>query len=393
MERMLRRRDTDGSRVTTLELFFDLVYVFAVTQLAHYLLEHLTVSGAIRAGMLLLAVWWAWMYTTWFTNYVQPDQVPVRLVLIGVMLCSLVMSGSIPDAFDNRAIGFAGAFVAMQVLRTAFLLYCIRNGEDFRIRNFQRVLAWLVLGGIFWIAGIFVEGDARQVLWLVALAIDYTGPAVRFWTPGMGRSTTHDWDVSGEHMAERCRLFIIIALGESVLSTGRAFADHAITLETTIAFVAAFAGTVTLWWLYFAHFSTMAEHAIARSDDPGRLARSAYTYSHLLLVAGIVVSAVADELVVAHPTGHTDQATALVTIGGVGLFLAGYYVFKRVILDQGSLATLAAIGALLVLYPLHDRLSPLAMGALVLAVAATMVIAIEIRVRADIQLPTRQAAE
>jgi low temperature requirement protein LtrA len=206
-------------RVTAFELFFDLVYVLAVTQLSHLLLDHLSVRGAAQTLLLLLAVWTAWIYNAWFTNWFDPDRRVVRLVLVGVMLASLLMSATLPEAFGERGLIFAGSYVAMQVGRTMFVVAALREQLELR-RNFQRVLAWLVAAGALWLAGGLAHGTAREVLWLAAVVVDLIGPMCGFLTPALGRSRTTDWTIAGWHMAERCQLFIIIALGESILVTG-----------------------------------------------------------------------------------------------------------------------------------------------------------------------------
>src|ERR671910_64516 len=161
---LLRTRDGGEQRATPLELFFDLVYVFAITQLSHLLLDHLTVEGVLETLFLLLAVWWAWIYTTWVTNWFDPDRLPVRLMLIAVMLASLIMSVAIPEAFGERGLMFATGYVAIQVGRTAFVL-AVLGGNHPLSRNFQRVLSWYVVSGPLWIMGGLLEGEARYVLW------------------------------------------------------------------------------------------------------------------------------------------------------------------------------------------------------------------------------------
>src|SRR5919112_2029008 len=187
---LLRASDAGEQRVTPLELFFDLVYVFAITQLSHLLLDHPTVWGALQTLFLLLVVWWAWQYTTWFTNWFDPDSLPVRLTLVAVMLPSLVMSVAMPEAFGERGLMFAlGASHPLS-------------------GGFQRILAWFAASSVVWVAGSLFEGEARYALWLLALAIDYSGPVARYWTPGLGRSRTEEWTIEGAHFAERCQLIV-----------------------------------------------------------------------------------------------------------------------------------------------------------------------------------------
>ena len=208
------RHEHDHSRVTFVELFFDLVFVFAVTQLSHTLLERPTALGFAQTMLLLLAVWWVWIDTSWATNWLDPQTAPVRLMLFAMMLAGLVLSTSIPHAFDSSGPAFAAAYVVMQVGRCLFVMWCLRRHSVGNFRNFQRITAWRAFAGVFWIAGAVADGDARFGLWACALFLDCLAPAVGFYVPGLGRSTVADWDVEGSHMAERCGLFIIIALGE-----------------------------------------------------------------------------------------------------------------------------------------------------------------------------------
>jgi low temperature requirement protein LtrA len=358
---LLRARGERRQRVTSVELFFDLVYVFAVTQLSHLLLEHLTLHGAVQTLMLLLAVWWAWVYTAWFTNWFDPNQPAVRLTLVGVMLASLIMSATLPAAFAERGLIFAGAYVAMQVGRTAFVVAALEGGDPLR-RNFQRILAWSVASGVLWLAGGLAEGTAREALWLGALAVDYAAPVCGFATPGLGRSRTTDWTIVGEHLAERCQLLIIVAFGESILVTGATFGGLPLSAATLTAFVVAFAGSVALWWIYFDRGAEASSEAMSAADDPGRLGRSAYTYFHLPMVAGIIVAAVGDELTIAHPDAPATAATTAVILGGPALYLAGNALFKWAVWGRLAWSRLVAIGALALLAPAADVLPALALA-------------------------------
>ena len=296
---LLRTRDGGEQQVTPLELFFDLVYVFAITQLSHLLLDHLTIEGALETLFLLLAVWWAWIYTTWVTNWFDPDRLAVRLMLVAVMLASLVMSVAIPEAFGERGLMFALAYVAIQVGRTMFVVIALDRSSTLG-RSFQRILAWFTIPAVLWVVGGLLEGEARYVLWVLALALEYAGPLTGYYTPGLGRSATGDWSVEGGHLAERCQLFVIIALGESILVTGTTFGEIEASTATVAAFVVAFVGSAALWWIYFARSAEISREIIITSEDPGRMARSAYTYFHIPMVAGIIAIAAADEFTVAH---------------------------------------------------------------------------------------------
>jgi low temperature requirement protein LtrA len=328
----------------------------------------------VQAALLLMAVWWLWIYTAWATNWLDPQTTPVRLMLFAQMLAGLVLSTSIPQAFESRGLAFAVAYVAIHVGRCLFTLWSLRRHDPANFRNFQRITAWLAVAAVFWIAGGFAEGAMRLALWGIALAIEYAGPAAGFWTPRLGRSTTADWNIEGSHMAERAGLFIIIALGESVLVTGATFSKMDWTTLTVAAFVVAFVGTVAMWWIYFNIGAERGSEVIARSDDPGRLGRLAYTYIHLLPVAGIIVSAASDELVLAHPDGHMDFKTAVAVLGGPALFLLGNLLFKRTQVRRTGLSHMVGLGLLAALVPAAPFASPLVFA--VLATSVLVVVAV-----------------
>jgi low temperature requirement protein LtrA len=362
------------SRVTYAELFFDLVFVFAVTQISHTLLGRFTPLGALQTTMLLLSVWWVWVYTSWITNWLNPELMPVRVLLFLLMLGGLVLSTSIPKAFESRGLWFAIAYAAMQVGRTIFLLASVPRSRPSVRMNAIRILAWLLLSAIFWIAGGLAEGHSRLALWAAALGIEYLSPAVRFWIPKYGASSIEDWTVEGGHIAERCAGFIIIALGESVVVTGATFADLVWTTATVAAFMSAFVGALAMWWIYFNKGAEAGSEQISRSSEPGRLARLAYTYLHLPIVAGIILSAVANELVLTHPADHSDLKTVLSAIGGPMLFLIGTILFKHTIRGWLQLSHIAGIVVLAILAWFAGDLSPLMLSilttAIMIAVAA-----------------------
>lgn len=361
------------SRVTYAELFFDLVFVYAVTQISHFLLGHFTALGALQTALLFLAVWWVWVYTTWVTNWLNPEKTPVRILVFLLTLGGLVLAMTIPQAFEGRGLWFALAYAGMQVGRTLFWLAVTPAARSGVRRNATRILVWLTTSGVFWVLGGLAEGQARLVLWAVALAIEYTSPVVRFFTPGLGASTMEDWLVEGGHMAERCAGFIIIALGESIVVTGATFADLEWSGENIAAFVSAFVASVAMWGIYFNRGAEFGTEMISSSGESGRLARSAYTYFHMPIVAGIIISAIADEVVLHHPLGHSDWQVTLTVIGGPLLFLVGAILFKFNIRGFLQLSHGAGILALLVLGWFAHELAPLTLSiattALLIAVA------------------------
>jgi low temperature requirement protein LtrA len=356
------------SRVTNAELFFDLVFVFAVTQLSHMLLGRFTPLGAVQVTLLFLAVWWVWVYTTWITNWLDPEQTPVRLLLFLLMLGGLVLSTSIPTAFEGRGLWFAGAYAAMQVGRTLFWLLATPSHRTLVRHNAIRILVWLCGSAVFWILGGIAEGDTRLWLWVVALLIEYVSPVARFWTPGLGFSSVEAWAVEGGHMAERCAGFIIIALGEAIVVGGATFAELTWTTQNVTAFLAALVGSIAMWWIYFHRGAEAGSEMISKSAESGRVARLAYTYLHMPIVAGIILTAVADELVLKHPNGHSDLKTVLSAIGGPLLFLIGTILFKHTIRGFLQLSHGVGIVAFAMLAWFASDLSPVMLSALTTAI-------------------------
>jgi low temperature requirement protein LtrA len=371
---LLRRRgDGGGAPVTHLELFFDLVYVFAVTQLAHLMLADPGWAGAARTGLLLAAVWWAWIDTAWVTNWFDPGGRPVRVMLLTAMLASLVMSAALPAAYRDRALPFALAYASLQVGRPLFVILAAPRGEAALRRNFVRVGTWRAASAVLWIGGATLAPGGRTLVWCAAAALDFAAPAAAFYVPGMGRSPTGEWNIAGGHLAERCQLFVIIALGEGILLIGATFADLPVTAARSAAFVTMFVGAVALWWIYFDRTADFGARVIGSSADPGRLGRSAYTYFHLPMVAGIVLAAVADELVIAHPGESLGWNRALLALGGPALFLAGHALFKWSLTRAVPVPRVLAAAALVALVPLARRAPTVA--AELLPVAAIAVVA------------------
>jgi low temperature requirement protein LtrA len=368
---LLRDRSSPAEgRVAFVELFFDLVFVFAVTQLSHALAAHLTARGALEAVVLLLAVWSVWVYTTWATSWLDTRHTAVRLLFFFLMAGGLVLSTSLPRAMNDRALAFALAIALMQNVRNVFTVFAIGGDHVPSRRNFTRIQLWLLLSGGAWVAGAFAPPDTRLAWWTAALALEIGSPWWKFWTPGMGPSTLEDWQVSPQHFAERCGLFVIIALGESVLITGATFAEQRWTVANVAAFATAFAGSVAIWWVYFATTADAASEEFEHAARTGELARAAYTYAHIPIVAGIILSAVGDEVLLAHPTGHTEPSHAAAVLGGPALFLVGSLLFNRMMCGTFPRSHAVGLGLLGAAALLSPWAAPLALG-----IAAAVVLA------------------
>jgi low temperature requirement protein LtrA len=339
----LRSRDGAGE-VTNVELFFDLVYVFAATQLSRVLVSDPGPAAMVHVAVLLALVWQIWVYTTWALNYLDPNRPPARMMLLVLMLGSLVLSAALPSAFHGHGRLVALTYVTVQAGRVLFVIWTLR-GEQLRM-VFVRILPWTLLSGAIVVAGSFLPATPRALCWAAAIALDFAGSAIGFAVPGLGRSATTDWTINGNHFAERCQAFVLIALGESIVVIGsRLELEHPST-RNVVAFVIAFAGAVALWWIYFDRAAEDSAREIAVSSDPGRLARNAFHHVHPLIVGGIIVAAAGDELVLEHLHGHVDGAIAALLLGGPALFLLGHAIFKAMVWRVVSWPRVAGVAGL-----------------------------------------------
>jgi low temperature requirement protein LtrA len=380
MGRFQRRRGAGAEqRATTLELFYDLVFVFAITQVSHLLLEHLSWEGAGQAALAMLVVWWAWQYTTWVTNELDPEAIAVRLLLIGLMLASLLMAIAIPEAFGDKALLFAGSYVAIQVGRHGFLTFIAAAAGSIERERAGRILAWFCAAGVLWIAGALAESEARTVLWLAALAIDYSAPLHTFWLPGRPRLAAGEtWELGTGHFAERFGLFVIIALGESIVITGATTARLELDTATVGAFGGAFLGTAALWWLYFTSVARLSERALARAADRVLMARDAYTYGHVLIIAGIILTAVGDELVIEHPTEELANAELIAVVAGPAVYLLAQAGLRLRMTGALSPRRLTGVLACIAVGFIGTAVSALVVGALLVAVLVGVIVADQI---------------
>lgn len=313
--------------MTSAELFFDLVFVFVVTQLSARLVHDLTLGGSVKTAMLLLAAWWAWMYTTWVTNWFDPQTLVVRAILLVAMVAGMLGAISIPEAFGERAVLLVAGYVWIQAFRNIFIVVAT-DPDDPLYLPFRRLLIWTVAVTPLWIAGVLVHGDARVALWAVALGLDYLGPIAGHWVPGQGRTHADDWQLEPSHFVERLELFLIIALGESIVAAGATASSLEPTVARLAGMLVAMLMTGALWWLYF---DFHAGRTLARLRDAGpargRLGRD-LSYLYVLLVGGIIVAAVGNELVISHPGAELHGGELVALAGGPALYLLGSVALK-----------------------------------------------------------------
>jgi low temperature requirement protein LtrA len=311
--------------VSPLELFFDLVYVFAIGQLSHHLLGHVDLRTGAETAILALAVFYAWFMTAWGANWLDPERLPVRVLLVGLMFASLLMSVAIDDAFGSRAWLFVTGYLLLQLGRSAFLIMALRGralGE-----HFVNVLVWELLAGGLWVGGAVADGDARLALWGLAVIVTYGGVLAQHGLPGRGRriDVAHT-EIEGSHLVERFRLFFLIMLGETVLTAGTAFVDEPFELNRLLALAIAFTGTVALWWCYFQRNEPIGERAAQTPEGAGAVGLWG-TWTLTLIVLAVIAIAVGDEMAIAHPGDDATLGFTILTFGGPALFLLAQVVF------------------------------------------------------------------
>ncbi|MHA7224162.1 low temperature requirement protein A [Arthrobacter sp. RHLT1-20] len=350
--RSLMRSATSGDRVTHLELFFDLVFVFALLQLSHHLVANPSWVGAGETLVLLLGVYKVWVYTTWAATLLDTARLEVQWMLLIVMLVALFMNASIGAAFGAFGWLFAASYLLVQLGRGAWMLTV---GLDRTTHNhFVRTLIWGCMSAPFWVSGVFFDHEIRLMFWGFAAAIDLVGHMLAHPLPGR-KTEGSRVPLPGERIFERFGLFYLIALGETILSTGLAIAgnleDPLILLTGTVSL----AGSIAIWWCYFHGLEQETLEKLASVDDqfrPGILAGNTL----VVLLAGLILVAVGDQLVISDPAARPDLATVLFLYGGPALFLAGRGVFIRRVLGQRRISDLAGIGALAVLASLSSLL-------------------------------------
>jgi low temperature requirement protein LtrA len=285
------------------------------------------------------------------------------------------MAVAIPGAFADDGLLFAGAYVAIQVGRHLFLTFAAAARGTIERERAGSILAWFAAAGVLWLAGGFADGTARVVLWLAALAIDYSAPLFLFRIPWRPRLSSSAWQVETAHFAERYQLFVIIALGETIVITGATTSELETTPTRVVAFGLAFLSTAAMWWLYFSYVARIAERRLELATDRTTLARDAYTYLHVVLVAGIIVAAVGDELVIAHPTDELPAEELAVIAGGPALYLLAHVLFRLRVAGSISWRRIAGAGGCVACGVLGVALPALVVSALIVVVLVTVIVA------------------
>jgi low temperature requirement protein LtrA len=342
----------EGERVTPLELFFDLVFVLAITQCTALMSHHPTWSGLAQGLLVLGMLWWAWTGYSWLTSVIDPEEGAVRLVMFGAMAALLLVSLCVPEAFGSLALSFA---LIYGVVRTAHIaLFMLASPEDDALRHSVLGLAMSTMVAVaLLVAASFFDGVAQGSLWALALVLDMGGPYL-FGSEG--------WKLVPEHFAERHGLIVIIALGESIVAIGLGAAG-VLTFGIGIVAVLGVALTAAMWWTYFDVVAIVAGRRLVDAE-PGRvqneMARDSYSYLHLLMVAGIVLVALGLKKTIGHFDEHLDVVPAFALLGGLALYLLGHVSFRyRHVKTVNRQRLLLAI-VLLILVPVAVELPALA---------------------------------
>jgi low temperature requirement protein LtrA len=356
---------SDEHRVTPLELFLDLVFVFAITQVTSLLADDPTWGGVLRGMLVLAALWWAWTVYAWLTSALDVDEGGVRLVMLASMGTMFGVALAVPGAFGDDAVLFGVAYLLVRLLHLALSLIVSRDDPD-RRGAILRFAPTAILGASLLVLAGFLEGDERLVVWFVALAVDYLGPAVI----GVGRG----WRVAPEHFAERHGLIILIALGESMIAIGLG-AGFEVDAGVLAAAALGIVVVSALWWLYFDVAAIMERTRIMQATglELHRLALHAYSYCHLPMIAGIVLFALGLKTTVGHVGEHLDTVPAVALCGGAALYLLAHVA--SLLRTTGRVFRRRTIGALvlLALIPAAVALPALAALALVSAVCSLIV--------------------
>ncbi|WFE60668.1 low temperature requirement protein A [Micromonospora sp. WMMD712] len=375
----LLRGAVSSPRASFLELFFDLVFVFALTRVSQRIIDEVTSPGrdvwseVAQTVLLFLALWLVWTLTAWVTSRYEPERGIIQFVVVATMFGSMVMAVALPRAFAERALPFVCAYLAIQIGRPLLVTVALRRHPRRRVTT--RIMAWFAAGAVPWLAGALVPQPAlRAVCWTAALAWDYAGLALGWPVPRLGPTRVSGWAVMGEHLAERYQQIFLIALGETILVIGFTFSNSGFAATGFAAFALSFLVTALFWRIYFHRAGHLLTEAIRVARSPGLLGESA-SWTHLVIVAGVLVTGVGYELVIDHPYARMEPVWPVFVMGGPALFLAARARFEYEIFGRVSRSRLAGVLALVALAPVALRMSPV----VALASAAAVLAAIAVR--------------
>ncbi|MFI7606716.1 low temperature requirement protein A [Micromonospora sp. NPDC049366] len=362
---VLRPRE-NRPRISFLELLFDLGLIVALSRLSLRLLDDFSLVNAAQTLVLLAAVWWVWTVTAYTTDWYDPEQGLVQLIVIGVLLGGYLMAMASVRAFEGLdSLAFAGAYVGLHLFRGLLLVTALR-GHELRVRPL-RVLIWFAATGVLWLGGAFLPAPARLVVWAVAITLDYLAGLFGYWVPKLGRIPARELRIIGEHISERYRQMFIVALGEILLVGALKFTAGGFVSTAGAGLLLLFANAVAMWRIYVAYGAEDLAGGLERSTNPGRQAL-VVAYTHLIMVAGIVLTAAGGETIVVGAMNETTREELALMIAGPVVFLTGrtlyaFELFRTMLwrLPAGALTLVAAA-------PLLQRLPSIGVGAVASAV-------------------------
>ena len=358
------RQGEDLQRSTLIELFFDLAFVLALTQLSITLAARLTWGNAYKSLLLTMAIWWVWSVTTWATD-LYAQRAGLRVLVVALMFGVILLASAVPHAFDDRGLAFAVSYVVLQMGRTSTLL--LATWRHPLRRRPARVLFWFGVSAAFWILGAFVHEGQRVAMWTIAIVLEYGSANLGWPTPFLGRSALSEWDLLEEHLAERYRQILIIGLGDMILTMGQIYTQGAPKLIRTLALAVEFVTTVVLWQIYSYRAGERITTAFAPGPNRARPARK-LDWDHLIMVGGVVVTAVGSKVVIAHPMGHTPWSWVAVVLGGPALFLIARVHFGYVVFGHLSMPRVVGLTVMAAMVPAMRLLPPILVAASVTAV-------------------------
>lgn len=368
--------------VTSLELFFDLIFVFALSQLAHHLLTHMSWRGVGETLVMLIVIFLVWFRTSWSATMIPADQSRTRWMMLAVMLLGLFMNASVTSAFTISGWAFVVSYLLIQLGRTFWTYF---NAPDPAYReHYLRVLIWLIPTIPFWIAGAVTNPDMRLLWWGLAAGIDLIGTWLAHPIPRRGlHSENLSFDAS--HMLERCRLFLLIALGETIIEAGVAISEAPMTLMTLVTGTAALVGTVALWALNFGHSQGLLTIRY-RQEKHNPILISRYTVNALIgLFAGLIAVAVANEMVIAHPEGEPSVPIIMLLYGGPILYLLAQSWYLQAVPRDSPRLRLIGI-AVLVLAGIAMLTAPPYIALILVAVILTILVLFDRRTAKPAQI-------
>ncbi|MEH0930261.1 low temperature requirement protein A [Micromonospora sp. CPCC 205558] len=367
--RLLLRRENPG-RTSFLELFFDLAFIFALTRLSRTLLDDLSLNGVFQVLLMLAALWWVWFVTAWSADWFDPRAPLIVTLLLWVMFGGLLMAAAVPTTFERHAMVFAVVYVAIHLGRAAILIPALR-GHPLLVRSL-RVAIWFAISGVLWVVGAAVA-PAREVLWALALVLEYSLARLRWPFPGLGRSTWPELRVNGRHLSERYQQIFIIALGELILVASIAYSESGLDRDSTVAFALGFVTAVALARLYLVPAGARLGARIEAEGPPGSKLTLLAGYLHLVMIAGVLATSVAMEMTIDDPGAHGRRQVMLVVVGPA-LFLIARILLAAVVDGSRPWARLIGVPVIIVAGLATGKLPQLVNSAVVAGVLLLIVL-------------------